>query len=264
MSCRSLPAATVRGRIGTFSTGNTTSCGGNRCVLVHWPGFYFLMERSAVIANAWHGSLLDSKADEGGLLYRRNRYFDPMTGRFTQADPIGLAGGLSSYGYAEGDPISYNDPYGLLADTVFTGADDGNVARQYWSELKQIAAQGLISNDPTKVAAGRTLSEFIHEAETSTVIFEINVDDQGEAFRALMLGGEVCGDGRCRILMDHTRPIERPRPLILAHELAGAILGLRGIIHRSPGGAIIGENAVRTILGCQLQTQHAPPSHPCP
>ena len=27
-----------------------------------------------------------------GLLYRRNRYYDPHTGQFTQTDPIGLAG----------------------------------------------------------------------------------------------------------------------------------------------------------------------------
>jgi uncharacterized protein RhaS with RHS repeats len=43
----------------------------------------------------------------------RNRYYDPATGQFTQQDPIGLAGGLNSYGFAAGDPVSYSDPYGL-------------------------------------------------------------------------------------------------------------------------------------------------------
>jgi hypothetical protein len=46
-------------------------------------------------------------------MYRRNRYYDPKTGRFTQEDPIGLAGGLNTYGFADGDPVSYDDPYGL-------------------------------------------------------------------------------------------------------------------------------------------------------
>ncbi|HET7464624.1 MAG TPA: hypothetical protein VFJ82_25505, partial [Longimicrobium sp.] len=42
----------------------------------------------------WFGSLLTSQRDASGLLYRRNRMYDPRTGRFTQEDPIGLAGGF--------------------------------------------------------------------------------------------------------------------------------------------------------------------------
>ena len=51
-----------------------------------------------------------------GHLYRRNRYYDPGAGRFTQEDPIGLAGGVNAYGFANGDPVSFADPYGLRAD----------------------------------------------------------------------------------------------------------------------------------------------------
>jgi uncharacterized protein RhaS with RHS repeats len=54
--------------------------------------------------------------DASGLLYKRNRYYSPETGQFTQTDPIGLAGGLNTYGFAEGDPVSYDDPYGLKVD----------------------------------------------------------------------------------------------------------------------------------------------------
>jgi uncharacterized protein RhaS with RHS repeats len=48
-------------------------------------------------------------------MYMRNRYYDPATGQFTQTDPIGIAGGLNTYGFAAGDPVSYSDPYGLSA-----------------------------------------------------------------------------------------------------------------------------------------------------
>jgi len=47
------------------------------------------------------------------MQYKRNRYYDPASGRFTQVDPIGLAGGLNAYGFGGGDPVSYSDPFGL-------------------------------------------------------------------------------------------------------------------------------------------------------
>ncbi|MEX0599722.1 MAG: RHS repeat-associated core domain-containing protein, partial [Rhodothermales bacterium] len=40
-------------------------------------------------------------------------YYDPASGAFTQQDPIGIAGGLNLYGYANGDPINFSDPFGL-------------------------------------------------------------------------------------------------------------------------------------------------------
>lgn len=68
---------------------------------------------STLWPRAWHGTLLQDKAGAGGLMYRRNRYYDSKSGRFTQEDPIGLAGGLNVYGYANGDPVNYADPLGL-------------------------------------------------------------------------------------------------------------------------------------------------------
>ncbi|HEX6808559.1 MAG TPA: RHS repeat-associated core domain-containing protein [Gemmatimonadaceae bacterium] len=62
---------------------------------------------------SWWGSIITGNQDGSGYQYRRNRYYDPTTGRFTQEDPAGLAGGLNAYGFANNDPITYTDPFGL-------------------------------------------------------------------------------------------------------------------------------------------------------
>lgn len=47
------------------------------------------------------------------LWYNRHRDYDPVTGRYIQADPIGLMGGSNPYGYADNDPLNAIDPLGL-------------------------------------------------------------------------------------------------------------------------------------------------------
>ncbi|MDR0787459.1 MAG: RHS repeat-associated core domain-containing protein [Gemmatimonadota bacterium] len=62
---------------------------------------------------SWYGSLIFGQTDATGLQYKRNRYYSPNTGQFTQPDPIGIAGGMNVYGYANGDPVNFKDPFGL-------------------------------------------------------------------------------------------------------------------------------------------------------
>jgi RHS repeat-associated protein len=48
-----------------------------------------------------------------GLFQNGWRDYDPTSGRYVQSDPIGLAGGISTYGYVGSNPYMRVDPHGL-------------------------------------------------------------------------------------------------------------------------------------------------------
>jgi len=59
---------------------------------------------------------------ETGLIYNLNRYYDPPSGRYIQADPIGLDGGWNRFGYAGGNPLNAIDPLGLYESSPWLRA----------------------------------------------------------------------------------------------------------------------------------------------
>jgi RHS repeat-associated protein len=63
--------------------------------------------------HGFHGRPLDP---ETGLLYFRNRYYDPELGRFLSVDPMGFVDGPSPYAFAGYSPFDNSDPMGLCID----------------------------------------------------------------------------------------------------------------------------------------------------
>ncbi|HXI69558.1 MAG TPA: RHS repeat-associated core domain-containing protein [Verrucomicrobiae bacterium] len=67
------------------------------------------------------------QTDPNGLLFMRARYYNPFLCRFISADPSGFGGGLNCYAYANGNPVSLIDPFGLNAastgDSFFSWLD---------------------------------------------------------------------------------------------------------------------------------------------
>ncbi|MDJ0761223.1 MAG: RHS repeat-associated core domain-containing protein [Woeseiaceae bacterium] len=79
--------------------------------------------------------------DSIDLYHYKARTYDPKTGRFLQADPIGYAAGMNMYSYVSGDPMNLVDPLGL----------EGH--EPYWSDPNK---------DARKAAAERQLNWFMN------------------------------------------------------------------------------------------------------
>jgi len=69
--------------------------------------------------------------NETGLSYNYFRYYEPETGRYITADPIGLEGGINPFAYVENNPIRWTDPDGLTKKDPWYGYDDRDFHRWF-------------------------------------------------------------------------------------------------------------------------------------
>jgi len=51
---------------------------------------------------------------ETGLSYNYSRDYESGAGRYVESDPIGLTGGVSTFGYGLNSPLQFSDPFSLL------------------------------------------------------------------------------------------------------------------------------------------------------
>ena len=86
------------------------------------------------------GQYLDT---ETRMHYNHNRYYNPRTGRYITADPIGLEGGINLYLYTSDNSINLTDPYGLYW-----------LYSQSTGQLSYVNEQGPIGPMATPVAVG--------------------------------------------------------------------------------------------------------------
>lgn len=101
----------------------------------------------------WLGTLVLDKENGTGTHYRRNRVVDVTTGRFTQQDPVGLAGGMNLYGYANGDPINNSDPFGLCPEKLRDkdGNCPGGLSVREWDRVEYAARNRMAAEAQDRV-----------------------------------------------------------------------------------------------------------------
>ena len=73
---------------------------------------------------------------ETGLHYNYFRDYAPTLGRYVESDPIGLDGGVNTYGYVDGEPLDQYDSEGLKRRKKGGGPTRGD-ARGYAKEQKE-------------------------------------------------------------------------------------------------------------------------------
>ncbi len=84
------------------------------------------LEQNARFPGQWEDA-------ESGFVYNYFRDYDPSTGRYIQSDPTGLYGGLNTYGYVLGNPLSLVDKYGLKPGDFFNSFEEAAADAGEWA-----------------------------------------------------------------------------------------------------------------------------------
>jgi RHS repeat-associated protein len=164
--------------------GETQSISGTRTNNLRFPGQYFQIETN--------------------LAYNHHRHYDPVTGRYTQPDPLRFVDGPAIYAYAGSSPWMKVDRSGLDI-AIVVGATTGNWSGDSGQSCRCVAnpfghvgigITGLGAFSPgTDSAPGSSFDQYLEKQSQyrSSTIFKLKTPKEVDQCVAKALSGQTTG-----------------------------------------------------------------------
>lgn len=164
--------------------------------------------------------------EKSGLFYNYQRDYDPVVGRYSQSDPIGLRGGTSTYAYALARPTSRYDRLGLLSFGILSGSEAGGVpgkdGNNPFGHIAIATGSGAYSFG-TKHDYGSSTIEYIHSQTLNRNVEIVTFDTAPQQEAEIE-----------RIMRGHDRNSYHVKNRNCATAVADALLSTKMIDERSP------------------------------
>ncbi|MBO0613078.1 RHS repeat protein [Thiothrix fructosivorans] len=190
---------------------------------------------------------------ETGLHYNFHRDYNPATGRYVQSDPIGLDGGMNSFGYVEGNPLTFYDENGLKLKY-----EAGKIEKYY---------KPLVDKIKNINSTGKKLIDFIVNApNTFTIKYMEGTTGSLKTTRDLYLDPAVTYKMCARAVNDKKKTVVTATSnqlRIFTHEL-GHVAGASDNGAGEMNNVNAWENPIAKDFDSYIRTQYnSPPKYKC-